>query len=233
MARRRRKWQTQYNNELRNAKRRAKALAKRGVGYDFPETSPRNAREAQRRIQEFDRLRVSNIASRNLPRGSYGVATFETPFTAKATYKFPVAEVYRLQLLEERANIQRRRFGLEPKKYSQGRAFQSESAYRKYVSGLRKQGERGYQSARQQQYVDNYIQGLNSAIDVISDTDDQRLLRAVIRRIENIGTQQASQMLLDAERMGVSIHTIVFGSDQEVIKANIGIIYEFWFGKTP
>lgn len=231
MARRQKKWVNQYKKELSNAKQRAKTLAKRGVGYDFPKTAPRNAREAQRRIKEFQQLRVSAIANRSLPKGAYGVSTFENPYTGTSTYKYSTREVYRLQLLEEQANRQRRRYGLQTSNYTQNRAFQSERAYRQYVQGLRKQGSSSYQSARQRQYVENYIQGLESAIDILNDSDDVKSIRRIIKRIEDIGVAQASRMLLDAEAMGVSIHTIVFGSDQDIIRANIGLIERFWFGR--
>lgn len=234
MARRKkRQWQTRYQNELRNARRRAQNLRKLGVGFDFPETAPRNAREAERRIKQLQQLRVSNIANRALPKGAYGITTYDNPFTNTVqNNRFGINEIYRLSILEQQANLQRRRYGLEPNDYAANRSFQTPSAMRKYIEGLRRQGSSTFQANRQSTYVENYISGLQSAIDVLVEREDIILLNNVIERINDLGVQRASQMLLDAERMGVSIHTLVFGSDQYVIKANLGIIAEFWLG-TP
>lgn len=220
------KWLRDYQRELKNAKRRATTLQRNtGLIADFTElNNPANAREARRIIKQLQNLSSRGFQQNKLPDFVYGLSTFTTPWGDSASYRFTAKQYKELARLERRANEVRGIVGLEQVNYSAGRSFTSTEGLQRYITGLRNQGNLKEALGKRRQFVENYIQGLESA----KGGDVDIFIDRVIDKLRELGVSTVASMLQASIEAGINLHIFVFASDQTLISLNIAQIAKFW-----
>lgn len=220
------KWLRDYQRELRNAKRRAATLQRNtGLIADFTEVNrPDSARDARRVIRQLQNVSSRGYQQNRLPDFVYGISTFTTPWGDSASYRFTAKQYKEIERLERRANEVRGIVGLEQVDYSAGRSFTSPEGLQRYITGLQNQGNLKGALGKRRQFVENYIQGLETAkggdVDVFIDR--------IIAKVKELGVGNAASMLQASIEAGINLHVFVFASDQTLISLNIAQIAKFW-----